>query len=43
MEAFLGRSVQGAHSLAQMRLMVLHQVEDALHVGVDRVAGAGRL
>ena len=37
-EAFLGsasRSVQGAHSLTQLRLVVLHHVEDALHIGVD--------
>ena len=33
----------GAHPLAQLGLVVLHHVENTLHVGVHRVAGAGRL
>lgn len=35
--------VQRAHLLAEPGLVVLHHVEDALNVGVNRMAGAGRL
>lgn len=47
MEGSLGpsgaRPAQGTHPLTQVGLVVLHHVEDTLHVSVHRVAGACRL
>ena len=45
-EALLGsqaRPAHGLHLLTQLGLVVLHHVEDALQVGVDRVARTRRL